>query len=109
MGEAEWSVNLLDQAAEEFLSLPPNLGAKLLGLLDMVEEEGLFKIPSKRRKHLRGVIWEFRVDAVEGTARALYCTQNKNVWILIVFVKKTEQTPARIIDLAEKRIKELEL
>jgi phage-related protein len=108
MGETEWNIHLHDRAVEEFLSLPPKLGAKLLGLLDMVEEEGLLGIPSKRRKHLRSEIWEFRVDAAEGTARALYCTRKKKVWILVVFVNKTEQMPPRIIDLAEKRSKEIE-
>lgn len=107
MDEVEWSVNLLEQATKEFLSLPSELRVRLLRLLDMIEEVGLFGIPSKRKKHLKGEIWELRVNAIEGTARALYCTQNKNVWILVVFVKKTEQISPRIIDLAEKRRKEI--
>jgi phage-related protein len=78
MGDAKWSVNLLDQAASEFLEIPSGLQAKLLRLLDVVEEEGIQGVPVKRKKHLKGRIWEFRASAVEGIARALYCVQDKN-------------------------------
>ncbi|GHV50379.1 hypothetical protein FACS1894216_02470 [Synergistales bacterium] len=95
-----------EQADKELSSLPDGLKVKLLALLKLAQDMGLSAIPPKRRKHLRNDIWEFRVDALEGTARALYFTRGEQITIAVVFVKKTKRTPVYIIDLAEKRQKE---
>lgn len=104
---AEWKVFLTDEAVDEFFSLSGELQGRLFALLELLEEVGIFQIPPKRKKHLKGEIWELRVDALEGTARALYLTRKKDVFIVLIFVKKTEKTPQRIIKLAEKRIREV--
>ena len=103
----EWRIYLTDEAESEFLSLPAGLQGRLFALLELLEEVGPFLIPPKRKKHLRNGIWELRVDALEGTARALYFTRTREVFVVLVFMKKTEQTPRHILDLAEKRIKEV--
>jgi phage-related protein len=103
----EWLVAFHEQAKTEFSELPRGLKGKMLALLKIAEEEGLLKIPPKRRKHISGNIWEFRVNAHDGIARALYITRNKAITVLVVFAKKTQRTPSAMIELAEKRSREV--
>ena len=59
-------------------------------------------------KHLEGKLWELRLTGRDGIARALYVTATgRRVVILRVFVKKTQKTPRREIELARQRAKEL--
>jgi phage-related protein len=55
-----------------------------------------------------GGIFELRIKAAEGIARVLYCTVvGRRVTFLHQFVKKTEKTPSRELDLARRRMKEV--
>ncbi len=57
-------------------------------------------------KHIAGRLWEMRMKGKGGISRALYVTaQGQRVIILRVFIKKTEKTPRREIDLALSRAK----
>ena len=102
-----WKIYLTDEAVNEFLALTAGLPGKMFALLELLEEVGPFQIPPKRKKFLRNSIWELRVDALEGTARALYIMRGREIFVVLIFVKKTEHTPVHIMDLAEKRIKEV--
>ena len=104
---AGWKIYFNDEAITEFLALSAGLQGKLFALFELLEEVGPFRIPPKRKKYLRNGIWELRVEAVEGTARALYITKAREIFVVLVFVKKTEHTPSQIMDLAEKRAKEV--
>ncbi len=60
-------------------------------------------------KHLRGSLWEMRMKGKDGISRALYVTAvSKRVVVVRVFIKKTQKTPGREIELALKRAKEIE-
>lgn len=60
-------------------------------------------------KHLEGSLWEIRVKAQDGIARALYVTARpQRVVIVRVFVKKTEKTPRREIERALRRSQEVQ-
>jgi phage-related protein len=107
MDDTGWHVRLLSQAKAELENIPSGLRGKLLALLALVKEEGLTQIPSQRKKHIRGNIWEFRVKTVEGIARALYTAEGREIYVLLVFVKKTQKTPLAVIDSAEQRLKEI--
>jgi phage-related protein len=49
-------------------------------------------------------LFEIRVKAVEGIGRAFFCTiKGKNIIILHEFIKKTQKTPQKEMDLAKKR------
>jgi phage-related protein len=55
-----------------------------------------------------GGIFELRIKAAEGIARVLYCTVvGHRIVFLHQFVKKTEKTPSRQLDLARRRMKEV--
>ncbi len=53
-------------------------------------------------------MWEIRVTAKGGISRAIFVVvKNKRVVILRAFVKKTQKTPKREIELAKGRAKQL--
>ena len=53
-------------------------------------------------------LFELRLKAAEGIARVLYCTVvDRQIVMLHQFVKKTEKTPARELETARRRMKEL--
>lgn len=53
-------------------------------------------------------LFEIRAKGHAGIARGLFCTISKNrIVILHAFIKKTEATPPKELDLAIKRMKEV--
>ena len=61
---------------------------------------------NRTSKHIEGRLWEMRIQGRAGISRALYVTAvGRRVVILGVFVKKTEKTPRREIELALSRAK----
>ena len=53
-------------------------------------------------------LFELRFKASEGISRVFYCTvSGRRVVMLHQFIKKTQKTPAREIEIARRRIKEL--
>jgi len=53
-------------------------------------------------------LFELRLKAAEGIARVLYCTVvDRQIVMLHQFVKKTEKTPARELEIARRRMKDL--
>ena len=60
-------------------------------------------------KHLEGALWEMRMKGKDGIARAVYVTATGyRVVVVHVFVKKTQKTPRREIEIALKRAKEVQ-
>ena len=54
-------------------------------------------------------LWEVRSDLTDGTiARVMFCIVAGEMVLLHGFIKKTQKTPAREIDLALKRKRELD-
>jgi phage-related protein len=55
-------------------------------------------------KHLQGKLWEMRPSASGNAGRALYITaKGSRVVIVAAFMKKTQKTPKRLIELALER------
>ena len=61
-----------------------------------------------RVDHLRGAIWEVRTSLGNRIARTLFAVDDGTMILLHGFIKKTQQTPASEIALAEKRLKEFQ-
>lgn len=85
-------------------SLPVDTQAKVFRLLDLLGNYGvLLKEPFT--KQVRGKIRELRIKDRQGAIRILYFTYTGRRFILLHgFIKKTDKTPYREIDIAEKRM-----
>ena len=74
----------------------------------LIEAVGLEHLPRDTVKHLEGHLWEIPVKAASGISRAIYVTATgPRVVIVRAFVKKTQKTPQRELELARKRAKEV--
>jgi len=104
-----WTVETLNTIVdEELTALPADMRARFSRIAALIETVGLEKVREPHIKHLEGPLWEIRMQAKGDIARALYVTAHeKRVVIVRVFVKKTEKTPRRDIELALRRAKEV--
>lgn len=104
----EWTVETVSPADAEIEALPVKLRARLVRLLEAVENVGLDALREPHVKHLDGKLWELRVRAEEGIARGIYVTAaGRRVVVLHVFVKKTRKTPLRALATARERMKQV--
>ena len=104
-----WTVGFVNAAAEaEVKALPPDMIAHFLRLGDMITAAGVMLLREPYAKHLSGKLWELRLKGRDGTARSIYVTASgQRMIVLRTFIKKTEKTPPREIDLALARMKEI--
>jgi phage-related protein len=104
-----WTILFLDDDVEKSLTaLPLDVRASFERIVHLIEVHGLEKVREPYLKHLEGPIWEMRMKGRDGIARAAYVTaKGRRVVIVHVFVKKTQKTPRREIEIALKRAKEV--
>ena len=86
---------------------PVGILASFTRIARLMQEHG----PDLGMPHTRAMgsgLFEVRAKGAEGIGRAFYCTVvGRRIVILHVFVKKTEQTPARELETARARLKEV--
>ncbi len=81
---------------------------KFRRLTTIIEQAGLTALPRDAIKHIEGKLWKLRVAGRDGISRAIYLTASgQRVVILRAFVKKTQRTPPRELELARQRAKEV--
>jgi phage-related protein len=102
-----WTVETLNETVDaEVEVLPEDMRARLARIALLIEQKGLERVGEPHVKHIEGRLWEMRMTGKSGISRAIYVTAvSQRVVILRVFIKKTEKTPRREIDLALVRAK----
>ena len=103
-----WAVTFYSKRLEsEILAFPTGFLARFLRYAERMEAFG----PDLGMPHTRALgsgLFELRIKAAEGIARVFYGTVVDNrIVFLHQFVKKTEKTPAKELDIARQRMKEV--
>ena len=99
-----WIVFLTPDAAKELDDLPDDVRASFARIRALIQDHGLERVRGPHVDHVQGPLWEMRLRGRDGIARALYVAAiGRRVIVVRVFVKKTQQTPRREIELALKR------
>jgi phage-related protein len=104
-----WTVETLNEGVDaELEALPADMRARFVYISGLIEEFGVERVRAPHVRHLRGPLWEMRMKGRDGISRALYVTAvGRRVVVVRVFVKKTEKTPTREVELALKRASEV--
>ena len=104
-----WTVEPLNSVvAAEIEALPKDMRAHLAYIADLIEQVGLQQVREPHVKHLQGPLWEMRLKGRDGISRAIYVTATgRRVVIVRAFIKKTQTTPRKEIELALKRSQEV--
>ena len=104
-----WSILFVNAVAQaELDALPEDMRARFERIAMLIREHGLEKVHEPYVKHLDGKLWEMRLKGRDGIARSIYMTASgRRLFILRTFVKKTEKTPKRELELAAARAKDI--
>jgi phage-related protein len=104
-----WSFVFVNAEAQAELSaLPLDVRASFERVVRLVHAFGLERVHEPYIKHIEGPIREMRLRRRDRIARALCVTATgRRVVILRVFTKKTQRTPRREIELAQRRAEEV--
>lgn len=104
----EWRIEYYSNKVEkEILALPSGLLARYLRLTDLMLEFGP-DLGMPHTKYLEKGLIELRIKGKEGIARVFYCTMVMGKIIMLhSYIKKTNKTPKKEIEIAKKRMKEV--
>jgi phage-related protein len=103
-----WTVTFYSERVEaEILAYPAGFLARFLRYAERMEVFGA-DLGMPHTRAMGNGLFELRIKAAEGIARVFYCTVvDRRIVFLHQFVKKTDKTPARELDLARQRMKEV--
>lgn len=103
-----WKVTFFSKEVRaEIARMPKGILAKYARLTELMENHGP-NIGMPHTKHMGKGLIELRMKAQEGIARVFYATVLKNeIVILHSIIKKTQKTPKKDLDLAYKRLSEV--
>src|SRR5690348_9125327 len=105
-----WAFRTLNALVDaEVRALPSDMQARFLRFAEIIEQAGFEGLPREAVRHLEGKLWELRMTGRDGISRAIYITAaGRQVVVVRVFIKKTQKTPAREIEIARQRAKEVQ-
>ena len=105
-----WVVDLLDdRVRDELEALPLDMQARFRRIVELIQGYGLERVHEPHIKYLEGPLWEMRMKGKDGISRAVYVTaKGRRVVVVRVFVKKTQKTPRREIEIALQRAQEVQ-
>ena len=96
-------------AVDAEIEVPPvALRARLVRLLEAVENVGLEALRAPHVRHLEGKLWELRVRAEGGSATGIYVTATgRRVVVVHVFAKQSRRTPSRALETAREGMRQV--
>jgi len=102
-----WIITYYDDSEqEEILAMPSGFLGRYLRYSDRMEVYG----PDLGMPHTRAMgdgLFELRLKATEGIALVFYCTiVGRKIVMLHQFTKKSDKTPPRELETAQRRMKE---
>ena len=104
----EYAIDYYSEGVEQaILALPDTLAARYVVLTRRMVAVGP-NLGEPHTKSMKDGLLELRLKGAEGIARAFYCTQvGRRIVMLHGFVKKTNRTPQRELEIAMNRMREV--
>lgn len=103
-----WKIEFYSGVDESILKMPPKIQARMIKLLELMEKHGA-NLGPPHTESMGDSLFEIRAKAQEGIGRGLFCyLKDQRIIVLHAFVKKSQKTPKRELDLAKQRKKEVQ-
>ena len=104
----DYSIEYYSEAVEDdILALPDTLAARYIVLTRRMTAVGANLGPPHTEAFGDG-LFELRLKGADGIARVFFCTLiGRRILVLHSFIKKSQKTPQRELELARKRMKEV--
>jgi phage-related protein len=104
-----WAVEVLNETVEaELMALPKDMQARFLRISELLQSFGPQHVGMPHVRPLGEKMWEMRLAGAAGIGRAIYtAASGQRLVILHAFVKKTQKTPQRAMELARRRLREI--
>lgn len=104
----DYSIEYYSEAVEDdILALPYTLAARYIVLTRRMTAVGANLGPPHTEAFGDG-LFELRLKVADGIARIFFCTLiGRRILMLHSFIKKSQKTPQRELELARKRMKEV--
>ncbi len=104
----DWRITFYSHLLQnEILDLPSGFVARFVRYAERMAIYG----PDLGMPHTRAMgngLFELRLKAAEGIARVFYCTLvGRRIVMPHQFIKKSDKTPSKELDIARKRMKEM--
>ncbi|MFT4927304.1 MAG: phage-related protein [Phenylobacterium sp.] len=103
-----WQISFYNEKVEaQTMQFPAGILANFIHIADMIQSLG----PNLGKPYtapLGDGLFEIRARGKEGIGRSVYCMmKGQEIIILDSFIKKTQKTPKKHLELARKRMKEV--
>lgn len=87
--------------------MPPKIQARMIRLLELIEIQGA-NLGLPHTEAMGDGLFEIRAKAKEGIGRGLFCyLEGQHIYVLKAFIKKSQKTPKKEIELARQRLREV--
>ena len=102
-----WTIDFYRGVEDAIIEMPPKIQARMIRLLELIEAHGA-NLGAPHTEPMGDGLFEIRAKAKEGIGRGLFCyMKGKHIYMLHAFVKKSQRTPKKDLDLAKTRMKEV--
>lgn len=82
--------------------------ARYVWIANLLKESGPHQVGMPYVRPLRDKLWEMRLKGKAGIGRIIYIAlPGQRLMLLHAFIKKTQETPRRALEIALARLKEL--
>lgn len=104
-----WTVEPPDERVKaEIRSLPQDMQARYVWIANLLKEFGPQRVGMPYVRPLGNKLWEMRLRGKAGIGRIIYIAlSGQRLMLLHAFIKKTQETPRRALEIALTRLKEL--
>lgn len=100
-----WTVVIHSLAEPELKALAADLQARFIHIAQLLESFGPQQVGLPHIRPLENKLWEMRMTGRDGIARAVYAAvQDRRLLVLHVFLKKTQTTPRKALQIACQRL-----
>lgn len=106
---SEWKVAFFNASVKSSLAnWPIKMKAKFIRIVELIELFGPIDVGMPHVKNMGKGLFEIRTKSQEGIGRAFFCMMvRKEIIILHSFIKKTQKTSEKEIEIARKRMNEV--